>query len=162
MTDTAHRPRPPRYGTAPVALLTTLLVVGLTLWWLQRTAAHRAMDRSLEAWATAPLPSLDAPVDSALAELGAELFREKCAACHVIYGSSGVGPDLAGVTHRRRPTWIQAMVLAPDSMTRTDPVGQALKARYQVQMAVPGGIDTLRTRAILEFLRRVDGPPPPG
>lgn len=162
MTHNADHPPPPRYGTAPVAVLTTLLVVGLTLWWLQRTTAHRAMDRSLEAWATAPLPTTDAPVDSALADLGAEIFREKCAACHVVYGPSGLGPDLADATHRRAPQWLQAMILAPDSMTRTDPVAQALKARYQVQMAVPGGIDTLRTRAVIEFLRRVDGPRPAG
>lgn len=156
------RPTPSRYGTAPVAVLTALLLVGLTVWWVQRSAERQARDIRLEAWAGAPLPSREDPVDSALAELGAGLFREKCAACHVIYGEAHLGPDLAGVTHRRTPGWIQAMVLAPDSMTRSDPAARSLKARYEVQMQVPGGMDTLRTRAVIEFLRRVDGPPPAG
>jgi mono/diheme cytochrome c family protein len=142
--------------------LILLLVVGLGVWWIQRSAETRARGDALAAWAGVPLPSPGEPVDGALADLGAELFRQKCAACHVIYGESHVGPELAGVTHRRSLPWIQAMILHPDSMTEADPAARSLLARYQVQMMVPGGIDTVETRAVLEFLRRVDGPPPTG
>lgn len=158
----SRSPTPPRYGTAPVAVLTTLLVVALTVWWVQRSATERAREDRLESWAGAPLPAPADPVDSALAAVGAQLFREKCSACHVIYGEGHVGPDLAGVTHRRTPGWIQSMILAPDSMIRVDPAARSLKVRYGVQMMVPGGMDTLEARAVLEFLRRVDGPPPGG
>jgi len=153
------RPTPPRYGTAPVAVLTALLVVGLTVWWVDRATTENARTEALEAWAGTPLPAPGDPVDSTLADLGAGVFRQKCSACHVIYGESHVGPDLAGITARRSPAWIQSMILEPDSMTRRDPVARSLKDRYQVQMMVPGGMDTLRARAVIEFLRRVDGPP---
>ena len=156
------RPAPPRSGTTPVAVLTALLVVGLVAWWVQRSRAEAALDARLEAWAGAPLPAPDAPVDSALAEVGAELFRAKCSGCHVIYGEPHLGPDLAGVTHRRSPAWIRGMILAPDSMTEADPEARSLKARYEVQMMVPGGMAPVQARAVLEFLRRVDGPPPTG
>lgn len=152
-------PTPSRYGTAPVAVLVTLLVVGLALWWIRRSQVASARDEALAGWVGAPLPAPDAPVDDSLASLGAELFRAKCAACHAVRGESPVGPELAGVTERRSPAWLQAMMLAPDSMVRDDPAAQSLKARYQVQMMVPGGIDTVGARAVLEFLRRVDAGP---
>ena len=119
MTEPA-RPTPPRYGTAPVAVLTALLVVGLTVWWVQRSAADAERDAQLQAWAGAPLPEWTDPVDT---------------------------------------EWIRAMLLAPDSMTTHDPAARSLRARYEVQMMVPGGVDSLRARAIMEFLRRVDGVP---
>ena len=152
----------PRSGNLLVGGFILLLVVGLGVWWIQRSVEARAREDALAAWAGVPLPSPGEPVDEALADLGAELFRQKCAACHVIYGESHVGPELAGVTHRRSLPWIQAMILRPDSMTGADPAARSLKARYGVQMMVPGGIDTVETRAVLEFLRRVDGPPPTG
>jgi mono/diheme cytochrome c family protein len=125
--------------------------------WLRRDAAEKGrLGDALAPYAAEPLPPPGAPVDSTLADLGARTFKRRCAACHAITGESRVGPDLAGVTRRRDLAWIRRMMLAPDSMTTNDPVAQMLKARYQVQMMVPGGVSPAESRGLVEFLRRVD------
>ncbi len=160
MTDL--RTTPPRRGTPAMAVVVVLLVVAVVGWWARRGAVERARTEALAPWVGAELPEPGDPVDDSLASLGAELFRAKCASCHAVRGESPIGPELAGVTERRSPAWLQAMILAPDSMVREDPAAQSLKIRYQVQMMVPGGIDAVETRAVLEFLRRVDAGPREG
>ncbi len=153
-------PRPPPSRGRRIGALATglavLVSVALGAWLVARDAHSRSLDRSLGAYAVAP-PEAGAPIDSALADLGARVFEAGCAACHGITSGAGVGPSLAGVTARRSPEWLMAMVLRPDSMTTSDPVARSLKAQYGVQMMVPGGTTPQRARAVLEFLRRVDG-----
>lgn len=114
-------------------------------------------EQALAAYADRALPEAGAPVDDALADLGADLFRTRCSACHTLGQGERVGPDLAGVTRRRDYAWIRGMILAPDSMTRADPDAQALRERYQVQMVTPGDFGNGHAAALLEFLRRADG-----
>ncbi|MEJ2538989.1 MAG: cytochrome c [Gemmatimonadota bacterium] len=109
-------------------------------------------------WSDAPLPSPGDPVSDSMANVGAELFRRNCAACHSLGGGDVVGPDLSGVTTRRPVTWIRGMVSRPDSMLRVDGVAQALLRQYQVPM-LNRELDEARVRAILEFLWRADHPP---
>ena len=136
-------------------ILAVVLVVAVAGWWLLRGARAHELDRSLAAFGSS-LPEMDGAVDARLAELGAQVFESGCAACHSITSEDRVGPSLAGVTRRRRPEWIVAMILDPDSMTESDPEARALKERYGIQMMVPGGATPQRARAVLEFLRRVD------
>ncbi len=159
MPDSDPDPRPSA-ATLPAAgfLLLALLLLGG--WWYARTQQAGALEEALQPWADTSLPEPGAQVDTALASLGAQVFRQKCTACHALTAEDQVGPNLTGVTRRRTAAWLQSMILAPDSMTRDDPDAQALKAHYGVQMMVPGGIDTLQTRAVLEFLRRVDAGAP--
>lgn len=146
--------RPRRVGAVAAALAAVIVVV-VAGWWLQRAARADALDTALASYA--PTLSADAPVDPALADLGAEVFDLSCASCHAVHGDPGIGPALAGVTRRRSAEWITAMVLRPDSMTEYDAEARALKEAYGgVQMMVPGGADPRRARAVLEFLRRVD------
>lgn len=109
-------------------------------------------------WADRPLPAPDHRVDDAMADVGAELFRRNCVACHSLGGGSVVGPDLKGVTLRRSQPWIRGMVARPDSMLRVDTVAQALLATYQVPM-LNRELDPARVRAVLEFLWRADHAP---
>jgi len=94
-------------------------------------------------------------VSDSMADVGAELFRRNCAACHSLGGGDVVGPDLAGVTTRRPIEWIRGMVARPDSMLRVDGVAQAMLLEYQVPM-LNRELDEARVRAILEFLWRAD------
>ncbi|MDP2959094.1 MAG: hypothetical protein Q8N53_21915 [Longimicrobiales bacterium] len=57
----------------------------------------------------------------------------------------------------RDPAWLRAMITRPDSMTRDDVIARALPAANGVQMQVAGGMSETATRAVIEFLRRVDG-----
>lgn len=112
------------------------------------------------AWGDLPLPGVggDHVVDPAMADVGAELFRRNCVACHSLGGGSVVGPDLKGVTARRSPDWIRGMIARPDSMLRVDSVAQALLAHYQVPM-LNRELDAARVRAVMEFLWRADHAP---
>jgi mono/diheme cytochrome c family protein len=114
-----------------------------------------ALDPAL---ADAPLPAPDAPVDAELAAAGAWYFQRNCVACHSVGGGDGVGPDLGGITERRTPVWIEAMIRRPDSMLVNDSTARALLQRYQVPM-LDRQLDGPRIRAIMEFLRRADRGP---
>lgn len=92
------------------------------------------------------------PPDSAT---GAALFSTKgCVACHTIGGGVLVGPDLAGVSERREPAWLAAMIARPDSMLLDDPVAQALRAAYGTAMPRLG-IATDEASALVAYLSSV-------
>lgn len=103
------------------------------------------------------MDALPGDVDPGLAARGADLFQSKgCVACHTLGGDRLVGPDLAGVMERRRPGWVAAMILEPDSMTRNDPDARALFAEYMTPMS-DQGLTAEEARAVMEFLRQDAG-----
>lgn len=65
---------------------------------------------------------------------GAQLFQEKCSACHKL-DEKYIGPALAGVTQRREPEWILNMILNPENMIQQDPTAKALLAQFIAPMA---------------------------
>lgn len=146
-----------RRGLLSTIALTVVSALGVLFWMAGRGAEARRLTEALAPWADAPLPARGDPVDPRLAELGATVFQRHCAACHAVTGDARIGPNLAGATLRHEPEWIRAMVLRPDSMTRDDPVASALKQAYGVQMRVVGDVGPAHARAVIEFLRRVDG-----
>jgi mono/diheme cytochrome c family protein len=145
-----------RSGLLVAVALTVVGALGVLVWMVDRAAEARRVTQALAPWADAPLPSRGDSIDARLAELGATVFERHCAACHAVTGEPKIGPSLAGVTLRREPAWIRAMVLRPDSMTRDDPVASALRQAIGVQMRVVGDVGPEHARAVLEFLRRVD------
>lgn len=97
----------------------------------------------------------EAPVDEALAEVGAKLFKSKtCSTCHG-FGVRITGPDLKGVTHRRSATWMEQQMKQPEVMTKTDPISRELLGTYAVQMPnlmlKPDEI-----KALIEYLKHKD------
>ncbi|MDP2956038.1 MAG: c-type cytochrome, partial [Longimicrobiales bacterium] len=113
-------------GSRPIAFLSVACVVGLAVWWGVRAAERRALEEALLPYAAAALPAPDAPVDAALADVGARVFDARCAGCHALRGPAKLGPNLAGITLARDLAWVRSMVMDPDSMTRTDPIARAL------------------------------------
>jgi len=83
-----------------------------------------------------PTPPATSALDPKLATRGEGIFKQRgCVACHTIGRGRLVGPDLRGVTDRREPGWIRAMVLNPDSMLKNDPTAKGLFATYMTPMA---------------------------
>ena len=145
-----------RKGVWPAVALVLFSVVAMGGWFIRRAAWEGELDQRLSQYASAPLPEEGAPLDSELADLGAEIFRRSCSACHTLGGGDMVGPDLTDVTRRRSAGWIQAMILNPDSMTDADPAARELRDRYQVVMTTPDYLEPTHALALIEFLRRGD------
>ena len=96
------------------------------------------------------------PINHELAEKGEELFKTKgCIACHTIGKGRLTGPDLAGVTERRKLEWIQNMILNPDQMLEKDPIARELLATYMVKMTNQN-VKPEEAQAIIMYLREKD------
>lgn len=97
----------------------------------------------------------DSPVEPAMAETGAGLFKTKgCTACHA-YGKRMTGPDLKGVTQRRTAAWMEQQILHPEIMTHQDPISKKLLATYMVQMSNQG-LKPEEAKAVIEYLKKLD------
>lgn len=121
-----------------------------------RGGEEAVSDRAAEAGGTEAGEMELGAIDPGLAARGEELFRVKgCAACHKVGGGRLVGPDLAGVTERRSPEFIIAMIVNPDSMLANDETARQLLAEYFTPMTNQG-VDRQDARAMLEYLRRYD------
>jgi len=72
------------------------------------------------------------PVDAALAQRGAEVYRSKgCYTCHAI-GGKNAGPDLMNIMDRRDHAWLRAWLLNTDSMiSSSDPQTEAMLKEYK-------------------------------
>jgi len=92
-----------------------------------------------------------ATVDQALADKGKAIFESKCTACHK-FGERYVGPDLAGVTDRRKPEWIMNMILNPQEMTQQNPTAKELLGEFMTQMPNQN-LTQDEARSVYEYFR---------
>jgi mono/diheme cytochrome c family protein len=96
------------------------------------------------------------PINHELAEKGEEAFKNKgCTACHTIGKGKLTGPDLAGVTQRRKLDWIQNQILHPEEMLEKDPIAKELLATYLIKMPNQG-VTPEQAQAIIMYLREQD------
>ncbi len=96
------------------------------------------------------------PINHELAEKGEEAFKSKgCSACHTIGKGKLTGPDLAGVTQRRKLEWIQNQILHPEEMLEKDPIAKELLATYLIRMPNQG-VTPGEAQAIIMYLREKD------
>lgn len=89
--------------------------------------------------------------NQAMVDQGKAIFESKCTACHK-FGERYVGPDLAGVTGRRKPEWIMNMILNPQEMQQKDPTAHELLAQFMTQMPNQD-LTQEEARAVLEYFR---------
>lgn len=94
-------------------------------------------------------------IDQNLVDQGKKTFQNKCSTCHQL-DKRMVGPALRGVTSRRSPEFIMNMILNPTEMQNEHPVVKKLIAEFGTRMA-DLGIDREEARALLEYLRSVEG-----
>jgi len=87
---------------------------------------------------TQPTPSASAsaggPALSAAAQAGKSIYDTQCQACHTIGSGDRTGPDLKDVSKRRQKDWLVKWIKDPVNMSKDDPVGKELLAKYKTQM----------------------------
>lgn len=92
-------------------------------------------------------------IDMEKVELGKEIFRTKCSACHKM-DQDYVGPPLGNVLEERTPTYVMNMILNPVEMTKKHPVAKKMLAQYMNQMTFQN-VSKEEARAIVEYLATV-------
>lgn len=93
-------------------------------------------------------------IDMDKVELGKEIFRTKCSACHKI-SEDYVGPALGEVLEKRTPTYVMNMILNPVEMTQKHPEARKMLAQYMNQMTFQN-VSNEEARAIVEYLASVE------
>lgn len=93
-------------------------------------------------------------IDMDKVEVGKEIFRTKCAACHKM-DQDYVGPPLGEVLEKRTPTYVMNMILNPVEMTKKHPEARKMLAQYMNQMTFQN-VSQEEARAIVEYLATVE------
>ncbi|MEQ9105034.1 MAG: cytochrome c [Rhodothermales bacterium] len=91
------------------------------------------------------------PIDAALAERGADIFKMKCTSCHKMEGRY-VGPPLGDITETRSPAYVMNMILNPQEMITAHPTAKKVFAEYLTPMPNQS-LSEDDARAVLEYLR---------
>ena len=85
---------------------------------------------------------------------GQALFIKACAACHEIGGGTRIGPDLAGVTERRRLDWLKKYISQPTKLrTNKDPIALALRRQYKNVVMPYLGLDETDAAEVIAYIR---------
>ncbi len=92
-------------------------------------------------------------VDDGSLPLGSkELFVAKCSSCHSVGLGARVGPDLEGVTKRRKKDWITRMIKAPSRLLDTDPEARVLLAEFNNVRMPDLGLNDEQVAAVTELI----------
>lgn len=89
-------------------------------------------------------------------------FQKTCTTCHTIGGGDKIGPDLAGLSKRRKVDWIVKFVNYPDGMIngdeeeagyeKADPVAKKVYELYKPQMMSDHELTKAQVEAILKYI----------
>jgi len=89
-------------------------------------------------------------------------FEQTCKACHTIGGGDKIGPDLAGLSSRRKVDWILKFVKYPEGMIngdeeeagyeKADPMAKKIYELYKPQMMADQELDKVKLQAILKYI----------
>jgi protein SCO1/2 len=111
----------------------------------------------LDSWrsrATAPeVGAASGDVAPTIAAAPEYLFSKRCAACHTIGGGDQLGPDLAGVTTLRDPSWLRRFITAPDRMNEAgDPIALALRSKFKGVRMPNLGLREADAAALIDYI----------
>lgn len=91
-------------------------------------------------------------------------FKNNCAACHTIGGGDKIGPDLAGLSERRKEDWIIKFVKYPDGMIegddeepgyeKQDATAKALFALYKPQRMVEQELSDKQIKDLVAYIKK--------
>ena len=110
----------------------------------------------LDSWRSGATPTslaASAEVAPTIADPPQYLFSKRCAACHTIGGGDQLGPDLAGVTTLRDPSWLRRFITAPDRMNEAgDPIALALRSKFKGVRMPNLGLREADAAALIDYI----------
>jgi len=84
---------------------------------------------------------------------GQETFNTLCVACHTIGGGRLIGPDLDGVTERRREDWLIRFIQSSESVIASgDSQAVALREEYPGLIMPDWGLTDDQVREVLAYI----------
>lgn len=96
-------------------------------------------------------------------DAGKKIFDDNCTSCHSMGGGKIVGPDLQGVTERRKEDWIkkfvvnsQAMIAAGDAEAKA-----VFDENGQIPMPEHGHLKEADLNALIDYFKSTSAAPAP-
>lgn len=96
-------------------------------------------------------------------DAGKKIFEDNCTSCHSMGGGKIVGPDLQGVTERRKEDWIkkfvvnsQAMIAAGDAEAKA-----VFDENGQIPMPEHGHLKEADLNALVDYFKSASAAPAP-
>lgn len=100
---------------------------------------------------------------SVMAEFDAgKHFKNVCSQCHTIGGGDKIGPDLAGLSKRRKVEWLVKFINYPDGMIngdaeepgyeKPDPMAKKVYDLYKPQMMAEQEMTKVQVEAMLKWI----------
>jgi nitrite reductase (NO-forming) len=103
-------------------------------------------------------PASATPTDP-VAVKGKADFESKCLACHSLGHGKKLGPDLAGVTKRRKEDWLTRWLKAPEQMLKTDPDAQAMLKEFNNVPMPNQNLGDAEVKQYIEYFKWFDAQP---
>ncbi len=85
---------------------------------------------------------------------GKKLFLQWCLDCHSIGRGITIGPDLKGVTERRKEDWLIQWIMQPEQMrAKQDPIVMELLKKFDYILMPNMGLSQAEAQSILKYLK---------
>jgi cytochrome c2 len=92
----------------------------------------------------------------------AKYFKQNCTSCHTIGGGDKIGPDLAGLSKRRKVAWLVKYINYPEGMIngdeeeegyeKPDAQAKAVYELYKPTLMPEQEVDEAQVKAILKYI----------
>lgn len=89
-------------------------------------------------------------------------FKQVCSQCHTVGGGDKIGPDLAGLSKRRKIDWLVKFINYPDGMIngdaeepgyeKPDPLAKKVYDLYKPQMMAEQEMSKEQVEALLKWI----------
>jgi cytochrome c2 len=100
---------------------------------------------------------------------GAGYFQANCKSCHTIGGGDTVGPDLAGISKRRKIEWVVKFMNYPEGMIsgdvdepgyeKPDKLAMKIYEQYKPSVMTEFSVDKKQVQAIFTYIDSLEKKP---
>lgn len=86
-------------------------------------------------------------------EGAAQLFQQRCTACHTVGEGDRTGPDLLNVTQHREEGWLIRWIMGPDKMlAEKDPLAMELFKKYKMVPMPNMGVTEAQAKQLIAYI----------